>query len=303
MDTSPHKSDFVEVNGIRLHYLDWGGQGPVLVFLTGMGNSAHIYDQFAPRFTDKFRVVALTRRGHGESDYPDTGYDPDTLTEDLRQFMDSLGVNQAILVGHSLAHIELRRFSVLYPERVLKLVFLDAAYDYTKFRAAQEQDPLKDVQPPQEDFFTAEDYFAYLKKIHPALAEVWSDLWAEEPRHSITKDSNGKIITKMTDKIGQALMDSGSSYVPEDSKIKAPILSIYAMWVDQPFTDYLTEAQKALALEFWNTARPLAQQQGIEQFRRAVPLAKIVIIPKGHHYCFIKHEALVFEEMMKFLLE
>ena len=83
MDKSPHTSDFVSVNGIKLHYLDWGGEGDVLLFLAGMGNNAHIFDGFAPRFADKFHVMALTRRGHGQSDHPETGYDVDTLTEDV----------------------------------------------------------------------------------------------------------------------------------------------------------------------------------------------------------------------------
>jgi pimeloyl-ACP methyl ester carboxylesterase len=81
LDTSPHKSDFVNVNGIRLHYLDWGGSGDVLLFLAGMGCNAHIFDHFAPRFTDKFHVIALTRRGQIRS--PETGY-TDTLTDDIR---------------------------------------------------------------------------------------------------------------------------------------------------------------------------------------------------------------------------
>jgi non-heme chloroperoxidase len=126
MDHSPHKSDFVTVNGIRLHYLDWGGSRHVLLFLTGLGLSAHIYDKFAPRFADRFHVIAMTRRGHGDSDYSAGGYDPDTLTEDLLQFMDVLKIDRAILVGHSFANIELCHFSALHPERVLKLVFLDA---------------------------------------------------------------------------------------------------------------------------------------------------------------------------------
>ena len=129
MDTSPHKSDFVKVNGIRLHYLDWGGEGEVLLFLAGMGCNAHIFDHLAQRFADRFHVIALTRRGHGESDHPETGYDIDTLTEDVRQFMDALGINQAILAGHSMASVELSHFAALHPEQVLKLVFLDAAYD------------------------------------------------------------------------------------------------------------------------------------------------------------------------------
>ncbi len=66
MDKSPHKSDFVNVNGIKLHYLDWGGEGDVLLFLAGMGCNAHHLTILLPRFADKFHVIALTRRGHGE---------------------------------------------------------------------------------------------------------------------------------------------------------------------------------------------------------------------------------------------
>ena len=59
--------------GVRLHYLDFGGTGQPLVFLAGLGNTAHAYDDFAPAFTDRFHVVALTRRGFGESSHPDVG--------------------------------------------------------------------------------------------------------------------------------------------------------------------------------------------------------------------------------------
>ena len=63
--------------GVRLHYLDFGGPAgaPTILFLAGLGNTAHSFDDFAPRFTDKFHVVALTRRGFGESDHPESGYD------------------------------------------------------------------------------------------------------------------------------------------------------------------------------------------------------------------------------------
>ena len=131
MDTSPHSSSFITVSGIRLHYLDWGGSGPALLFLAGRGCNAHIFDDFAPRFSSQFHVLALTRRGHGESEHPDTGYDIDTLVEDIRQFLDCLQINRVILAGHSLAGIELSHFAARYPERVLQLVFLEAAYDYS----------------------------------------------------------------------------------------------------------------------------------------------------------------------------
>ncbi|MFY9620372.1 MAG: alpha/beta hydrolase [Pyrinomonadaceae bacterium] len=83
-DKSPHKSGFTTVNGVKLHYLEWGVGGDVLLLLAGLGNDGHIFDDFAPKFTDRFRVIAVDRRGYGESDKPATGYDIDTRVEDIR---------------------------------------------------------------------------------------------------------------------------------------------------------------------------------------------------------------------------
>src|SRR5215207_431877 len=175
MNSSNPISDFVNVNGIRLHYLDWGGTGPTLIFLTGMGASAYIFDKFAPRFTDKFHPLALTRRGHGDSDYPETGYDADTLVEDIRQFMDALHVEKAVLVGHSLAGVELTHFTATYPHRVEKLVYLDALDDRRKERLIMEQHPLRNVKVKREESApprTLEEYIAIVKKDVPEFARI-----------------------------------------------------------------------------------------------------------------------------------
>lgn len=178
-----HTSNFVNVNGIRLHYLDWGGTGPTLIFLTGMGSSAYIFNKFAPRFTDQFRVLALTRRGHGDSDYPETGYDADTLVEDIRQFMDRLQVETASLAGHSLAGVELTHFAATYPERVEKLIYLDALDDRRRDQAIQAQNPLNTVEIKQEASAsprTFEEYIALAKREVPEFAAIWSDQLVKE---------------------------------------------------------------------------------------------------------------------------
>src|SRR5262245_58681820 len=87
-DKSPHRSGFATVNGVKLHYLDWGGKGEALLFITGMGDNAHVFDEMAPKLTDRFHVMALTRRGFGESDKSETGYDIPTRVEDIRHFLD-----------------------------------------------------------------------------------------------------------------------------------------------------------------------------------------------------------------------
>ncbi len=150
MRSAAPSSMFVTVNGIRLHYLDWGGKGPALLFLAGMGLSTYIFSRFAPRFTDKFHVLALDRRGHGDSDYPESGYDADTLTEDLRLFLRALKIDRVILAGHSMAVVELCHFTALHPQHVLKLVFLDAAYDDSipEQHAAFGNNPAGKMRPP-----------------------------------------------------------------------------------------------------------------------------------------------------------
>ena len=125
------KTGFVTANGIKLHYLDWGGSGDTILLLPGFNDSAHVYDQFAPRFTDRFHVIGLTRRGVGESDKPKDGYDASTRVEDIREFLDALHISKVTLIGHSLAGDELTLFASRYLQRVIRVVYLDAAYDRT----------------------------------------------------------------------------------------------------------------------------------------------------------------------------
>jgi len=81
-----------------------------LLFLTGGFGTAHDFDNLAPRFADCFRVLGLTRRGAGESDKPESGYDTGTLVEDIKQFLDVMQIYRVHLIGYSLAGDEITRF-------------------------------------------------------------------------------------------------------------------------------------------------------------------------------------------------
>jgi hypothetical protein len=115
----------------------------------------------------------------------------------------------------------------------------------------------------------------------------------------------GKVMDKMSEAEFKAINNTVNSYVPEYSKIRAPILSFFALQDGSAFlsSEYMTEEQKALVIDFFKTVRQPYNRQYFEQFQRKVPHAIVVEIPHGHHYCFIKQEDLVFQEMRKFLLE
>jgi len=75
---------------VTLEVLDWGGTGEPVVFLAGLGNSAHVFDDFAPQFTDHFHVLAITRRGYGASSQPASGYGSARLAADMKAVLDTL---------------------------------------------------------------------------------------------------------------------------------------------------------------------------------------------------------------------
>lgn len=90
-DPSKHKVHFVTVEeGVQLEVLDWGGPGRPVVLLTGSGNTAHVYDDFAPKLSDCCHVYAITRRGFGLSSHPKSGYTDERLVDDVLQVLDSL---------------------------------------------------------------------------------------------------------------------------------------------------------------------------------------------------------------------
>jgi pimeloyl-ACP methyl ester carboxylesterase len=164
---------FVSVNGVLLHHLDWGGDGETILFLTGLGDSVHRFDSFALNFTDHFRVLGLTRRGQGLSGKPASGYDTETLVEDLRRFLDAMQIDRVTLIGHSIAGVEMTRFAAKYPRRVSKLVYLDAAHDWAQMHelAAEAHIPfIKYLNKYHEAIDTHQSHPDLTKVTAPALA-------------------------------------------------------------------------------------------------------------------------------------
>src|SRR5437870_10253228 len=104
-------------SSVQLEVLDWGGTGQTLVLLTGIGDNAHVFDEFACQFNDRFHVIGITRRGFGRSSQPAHGYDVDTRARDDITVLDKLNIRDAVFVGHSLAGTELNKVAAAYPDR------------------------------------------------------------------------------------------------------------------------------------------------------------------------------------------
>lgn len=136
-DPSPHSVQFVTAdNNTKLEVLDWGGSGRSLVLLAGLGATAHIYDDFAPKLTSAFHVYGITRRGFGASSAPapaNANYSADRLGDDVLAVLDALKLDRPVLVGHSMAGEELSSVGSRHPRRVAGLIYLDAGYTYAYY--------------------------------------------------------------------------------------------------------------------------------------------------------------------------
>jgi pimeloyl-ACP methyl ester carboxylesterase len=197
----------------------------------------------------------------------------------------------------------------LHPERVLKLIFLDAAYDRTSasYKDMVENSPWRRIQPPGLDveYDSPEEYFAAMKRAYPSFGMIWTAAMQEQSLHEITTTPEGKIIDRMSDAINKALMDTLTSYALEDSKIKAPALAFFALskGANSISDEWMTDQQKTEILNHVESWENRWTRESSELFGRNVPHAKIIQIPDGHHYCFIEQEELIYQEMRSFLLK
>lgn len=297
------KSAFVEANGVRLHYLDWGGIGPALVFLAGSGNTPHFFDSIAKRLHDRFRVLGLTRRAHGESEQPETGYDIPTLARDIVGFLDALNVERASFAGHSYAGAEMIELAIAHPDRVEKLVFLDALYEYEKSDIRlYGANPLNVPGAPPETFDSVEAYSEDFTTRYAQYRRLRSPKWDALLAHALEPTRDGRFRERLGPKAAEQLGMAEFYYRANWQKISCPVLAIYAFqdaaWpLPDDASPELREAVRAY------TERFDSEHKGrcIARARRDIENIQIVEMRGASHYCFLDREDDVVEAMRRFL--
>jgi len=112
-------------NGIRIHYEE-RGPGPAMVWAHGLDGTLHVWEATMKYFQNRYRVIAYDARGHGRSEVPDRpeAYSQDIMVQDMRGVVDALGIDQAIVGGHSMGANVALNFAFQYPERCLGLILV-----------------------------------------------------------------------------------------------------------------------------------------------------------------------------------
>ncbi len=129
MDEPVVRDETVTLDGVRLHYRDWGDPtAPPVVLLHAYTQHARTWDTVARALAKRFRVLALDQRGHGESDWA-ADYHELRLVADLAGFVEALGLATASLVGFSIGGSAAISYAQLYPDRVERLVAFECFTD------------------------------------------------------------------------------------------------------------------------------------------------------------------------------
>ena len=272
-----------------------------MVLLTGLGDNAHVYDQFAFQFTDYFHVIGITRRGYPPSSQPEKGYDVDTRARDDIAVLDSLGVSRAVFVGHSIAGSELSAIGIKYRDRVEKLVYLDAFDVSKRFK-------LPEIPPTP---FTEADYrsLQILLAADQRLENILRP--AQEVCISVQFDENGAITGSTTPgQIPQAILQGSqepASSSTDWAKVEAPRLGIFQQPSVQgrlPFYWYLSAEDKKRFDENWPAIvkwfTDTTDAFAAEQPGRPKPV--VYRLPDAPHYFYLNDQAFVVLVMREFLL-
>jgi pimeloyl-ACP methyl ester carboxylesterase len=286
-DTAPHETSSIGVqSGVQLEVLDFGGLGPAILLLPGLGATAHSFDDIAPRLAGRHRVVAMTRRGAGYSSRPDFGFDTPRLAQDVLQVMDALKIDQALLVGHSIAGEELTWLGGHHPERFTGLVYLDAAYDRSRVpdKPQRSQELIRRLPPepprPSAAFRNYESMSRLLaERGHLPMPEgeliaFWQ---ADKPWLGGEPNLDGRA--------QQAIL--AAVRAPDYAAVKVPALAIYAIedpaaplppWYDRNDGELLATLAELARI------RAEAQRKSIELFRQGVARGRVLEMPHAEHY-------------------
>jgi len=296
-DVSAHKVRFITVEpGVQLEVLDWGGRGEPLVLLAGLGDNAHVFDEFAYQLNDRFHIIGITRRGFGRSSQPADGYDVGTRARDDIAVLDALGIDRAIFVGHSIAGTEMNVLGAEWPGRVRKLVYLDALDLGSGGWASLPQPPsAPDLRP------------ADLRSVQTLAAADARDDGYRKPLAALCNfvitSRSGRVVGAVTPpEISRKIIDG---LQPADyARIQTPTLGIFNHITPQYRLPYYDDLSAAKRREFDSSIRALSRWNtgAIARFRSGVKNARVVELRDTNHYVFIVDESLVTREIRRFLL-
>ena len=213
---------FLIINGLNIHFREWGdSQLPPLIILHGFDAHSRSWDHVAAALADRYHIIVPDIRGNGESSWAPE-YSWHLFIADTLSLMDALSLSQSILCGHSMGGRTSYMLASRYPERVTKLIIVEAVPDDPKIR---------NDDPPIEIFGTIEDAVAEAYKRQPYADK---DTLRHEVEHGLKQLEDGRWIKRFDPALYTAVwhgqLNPGTKLEwPALAKIECSTLLIYGI--------------------------------------------------------------------------
>ena len=213
----------VTVNGLRIHYLDWAQSGaekkPTLILLHGIGRLARSFDPIAPRFRDRYRVIAMDMRGHGDSGWhPQAAYLVEDYVQDLEGLVEQLGLRDLVLWGNSTGGRVAQVFAGMHPELTKAVIVEDVGPERPKEISARRGERMA---REEQGWASVDELAAQLAREYPRIPEP---ALRHIAMHNSKPRADGRIVLKRDPAIEKG-------FVPTEiwrfvKTIRAPIIYV-----------------------------------------------------------------------------
>jgi pimeloyl-ACP methyl ester carboxylesterase len=245
---------FLDVKGLRIHYVDWGGEGkPPLVMVHGLDRVARTFDHLATRFMSKYRVIAIDMRGHGDSGWdPQARYLVEDHVGDLEGVVQQLKLRDLVLWGNSTGGRVVQVFAGKHPELVSRVISEDVGPERPRQIA---DNYAKRVQQEQAGWASQEELLAQLRKSNPRMSPAVLEPYV---RYGTKKRADGRIEWKRDPQLVKGFVATELWQFVRN--IKSPIL-------------YIIGGRS-------NIVPPETQ----DELRKSLPNAQLITIPDVGHY-------------------
>jgi pimeloyl-ACP methyl ester carboxylesterase len=269
MPIKPVRDECIIAGDLTFHYVQWGTHGSPIIFIHGITANAFCFQAFADNLTSNHRVFAYDLRGRGDSDKPENGYNIPTHAADLAGLIDELELDKPIVAGHSLGALIGLYFAVHYPEKLSKLILIDAGAPF-EWKTLEEQPAwltasINRLGTPTPSF---EEYKQRLKAT-PFLGPYWNnyiDLYFE---HDVRHQSDGSVIAK-----------AYREGILEDNTYNCYVYKPHELWKDVTVPTLLLRAGQGL----FTDNDQLLSEKAAEAIQLGIKNCRYVNFPKLNHY-------------------
>lgn len=271
MQVKPVRDEFIIAGDLTFHYVQWGEQGPPIIGIHGLTANAYCYQTLADALATDHPLYAYDLRGRGDSDKPEEGYSVPIHADDLLALIDTLGLERPIIIGHSLGALIALYFAAHHPDKLSKLVLIDAGAPLPWSRPEDQPAWLTaSISRLGTSVPSFEEYTQRLKAA-PFLGPYWNEYFDIYFQHDVRQASDGSVSSKCN---REGILEEGQRYaeaLPEQQ------------WAHVQVPTLLLRAGQGL---FFDNDQ-LLPEASVEAARRGLKDCRFVNYPTLNHYTIL----------------